>query len=72
MGLSLYQGMALHFAEKLEKQIPRRLEPARDDKNEGLGRGAEAPHHPNKGSNRVFQQTVKPMRELQGLKPKSP
>ena len=59
-----------------KEQIPRRLNftptsakaalvggpgsPARDDKNTGLGRGAEAPHYPNDGSNRVFQQAVKP------------
>jgi hypothetical protein len=43
-----------------KQQIPRRLKPARDDKNKGLGRGAEAPHYPNDGSIRVFQQTVNP------------
>jgi hypothetical protein len=42
-----------------KEQIPRRLKPARDDKNEGLGRGAEAPHYPNDRSNRIFQQIVK-------------
>jgi hypothetical protein len=45
-----------------KEQIARRLKPARDDKNKGLGRGAEAPHYPNDGSKRVFQQTVQPVR----------
>jgi hypothetical protein len=43
-----------------KEQIARRLKPARDDKNKGLERSAEAPHYPNDGSKRVFQQTVKP------------
>jgi hypothetical protein len=62
-----------------KQQIPRRLiftptsaksalvgdpgPPARDDKNKGLRRGAEAPHYPNTGSNRVFQQTLKPVHD---------
>jgi hypothetical protein len=32
---------------------------ARDDKNNGLGRSAEAPHYPNDGSNRVSAPRVK-------------
>jgi hypothetical protein len=62
-----------------EKQIPRRLNltptsakaalvggrgsPARDDKNKGLERGAEAPPYPNDRSNRVLQQPVKSVRD---------
>jgi hypothetical protein len=34
--------------KKSEKQFPRGLKPARDDKNKGLERGAEAPHYPGK------------------------
>jgi predicted amidohydrolase YtcJ len=34
--------------------------PARDDKNEGLGRGAEAPHYPNNSFRRFLPQPVKP------------
>jgi len=37
------------------KQIPRGLKPARNDKEEGLGRGAEAPLNPP----RLFPQAVK-------------
>jgi predicted amidohydrolase YtcJ len=46
-----------------KKQIPRRLKPARDDKNEGLGRGAEAPHYPNHRLHRLLRQPEKPARD---------
>jgi len=39
------------------------VKPARDDKNKGLRRGAEAPHYPDDESNRVFQQPVKSVRD---------
>ncbi len=46
--------------EDLDQHIPRGLEPARDDKAEGLGRDAEAPLYPNNAQTRVFQKPVKP------------
>jgi hypothetical protein len=46
--------------KKSEPQIPHRLKPVRDDKNKGLRRGAEAPHYPNDGSNRVFSRALPP------------
>ena len=45
-----------------EQQIPHRLKPVRDDKKKELERGAEAPHYPSDGLNRVFRQPVKPVR----------
>jgi hypothetical protein len=44
--------------KKSEQQIPRGLKPARDDKNNRLERGAEAPHYPNKAQRGLFQQPV--------------
>jgi len=32
--------------------------------NTGLGRGAEGPHYPNEGLNRVFQQTAKVLTDV--------
>jgi hypothetical protein len=46
-------------AEKVGKADPSRLKPARDDKNKGLERGAEAPHYPSPTERRIFLQPVK-------------
>jgi hypothetical protein len=43
--------LAKQVAEKSKQQIPRGLKPARDDKDKAVGRGAEAPHYPNKIAN---------------------
>ncbi len=45
--------------ESAEQQIPRRLKPARDDNNRGLGRGAEAAQYPS-GFARVLVRTQGP------------
>ena len=44
---------------KVEKQIPRGLKPARDDKNKQLGRGPEGPHYQNCIHYRLLPQPVK-------------
>jgi hypothetical protein len=38
---------AFRLLKKSEKQIPGGLKHARDDKNKGLERGAEAPRYPS-------------------------
>jgi hypothetical protein len=47
-------GMAEQTAERVKKQIPRRLESPRDDKNKGLRRGAEEALHQAEPSHENF------------------